>query len=397
MADRIASWRDIVLIFLIGVFGMMVVSAAVPALGGIAAEFRPPSPATIGLVMSIPALAAALTSLPIGWLVDRIGDRPTMLAGGAVICLGDAGVVLSRTMPVLLACRFVAGLGYVCTVVAAVTMIARLTEGRRRTAALALWSTVIPSSFILSSLYGILAGSALSWRAVFIGHGCGVIILMTMARLLLPTTLPDASGASRLAGIGKVLRTPWPFILGASFAAAAFLQTGFVAVLPHLLARSIGAGEAQVQSFNMLSMACNVAGAFGFGLAFARGVPPWLLGCAAVLLGALSGLGLILAPTGLGPAMAMNCALMFALGIQVGMWALLPQVAPSPAFMGATSGLITQITLLGVLFGPPVAFATSVLGAHGSLIFLAFGIVLSLVAWPVWRRSAPSPATPIAH
>ena len=391
------SWFHIILIYLIGIFGMMVVSGAVPALGGIAAEFRPPSPSTIGWVMSMPALAAAVSSLLIGWLVDRLGERPVMIAGSALVVLGDIGVIVAHNMDVLLAWRIVGGLGYVGMVVAAVTMITHMTSGHARTAALALWSTVIPASFIVASLYGAIAGETISWRFAFIAHACGTAALILAAALILPHPALAGKGASRLKGIGAVFRTPWPFVLGASFAAAAFLQTGFIATLPRMLSVSIGAEETTVHSFNAAAMICNVIGAFSFGLFYNRGIKSWHLGLGAVALCAVSGVGLVLAPTALGPAIVMNCLLMLGLGLLVGMWALLPVVAPSPECIGATSGLITQITLLGVLFGPPMAFAAGAAGAHGSLIFLAFGIAICTIAWPIWRRPVPSTAAAAGH
>ncbi|NWK96460.1 MFS transporter [Sphingobium lactosutens] len=388
MSDAVrAPWPHIILIYLIGVFGMMVVSAALPALGGIAREFHPPSPATIGWVMSIPALAAAVASLAVGWLVDRFGDRRMMILGSLLVLLGDGGVVTSTSMDLLLGWRVTAGLGYVCMVVAAVTMISRLTSGRARIAALALWSTVIPASFVVASLYGAVVGHGAGWRTVFLLHGGGVALLTLLALVRLPGRPAEEPTRSRLDGIGLVLRSPWPYALGASFAAAAFLQTGFVATLPRLLASGIGASEAQVHSFNALAMICNMVGAFSFGLLYNRGLKPWQMGFGAVLLCGAAGLGLVLAPTNLALAILMNCALMFGLGILVGMWALLPAVTPSPQTTGATSGLITQITLLGVLFGPPAAFNALHAGPEMMLIFLGAALAASMVGWPIWRRN----------
>lgn len=393
-ADR-TPWLCIILIYIIGVFGMMVVSAALPALGGIAAEFRPPSPATIGWVMSIPALAAAIASLLVGWLVDRFGDRRIMLIGGGLVLIGDGGVVTASDIDTLLAWRIAAGLGYVCMVVAAVTMISRLTSGRARTAALALWSTVIPASFVVASLYGAAFGHSAGWRTIFVIHGGGVALLMLMALMILRGRASTIHHASRLDGIGLVLRSPWPYALGASFAAAAFLQTGFVATLPRLLASSIGAGEAQVHSFNALAMLCNMSGAFAFGLFYNRGLKPWRMGLGAIALCGVAGLGLVLAPTNFLLAILMNCALMFGLGILVGMWALLPTVTPSPATTGATSGLITQITLLGVLFGPPAAFNALHAGPGAMLVFLSVALTACMIGWPIWRRQSEAPRTPV--
>ncbi len=393
--DRV-HWPRIVLIYLTGVFAMMVVSAAVPALGGIAREFRPPSPATIGWVMSTPALAAALASLLVGALVDRVGDKPVMLGFSVLIIVGDAGVVTAGSMEALLAWRVVGGLGYVGVVVAAITMIARLTQGRARVAALALWSTVIPASFVLASLYGATVAHSAGWRTVFAVHAGGVLVLALLGQWLLPARPAGALAFSRLAGIGQVVRTRGPYLLGLSFAGGAFLQTGIVASLPAMLGRSIGAGEAQVHSFNIAAMLCNMAGAFAFGLLLNRGAKALTVCLAAVVLCAVAATGLVLAPTALGAAMAMNCALMFGLGLLVGTWALLPQVTPSPQTIGATSGLITQITLLGVLFGPPSAFAALHAGPTGTLIFAALALGIALIGAPVWARAREG-GGPVAH
>ncbi|NOW47824.1 putative MFS family arabinose efflux permease [Novosphingobium sp. SG751A] len=382
-----APWPRIILIYLIGVFGMLVVSIAVPALGGIAAEFHPRSPAIIGWVMSIPALAAALASLLIGAMVDRIGDRPVMIAGAALVALAGAGVMMAGGLATLLAWRVVGGLGYVCMVVGAVAMILRLTQGRQRVAALTLWSTVIPASFIVSGLYGALVGPHVGWRMGFGVHAALVAMLGLMARLLLPAREGGAR-ASRLDGLGAVLRSGGTYQLGLCFAAAAFVQTGLVATLPRLLGATTGVDEAVVHSFTLPAMAANIAGAALFGVAYGRGARAAVLGFGAVGLVLGCGAGLVLLRTGLAGAVLLDCGMMVGLGILVGMWALLPLVAPSPASMGATSGMVTQITLLGVLFGPPAAFASLGLGSRGLLAFFLVGGVLSLLGYPVWRRRA---------
>ena len=113
MTDQAKSrWPQIIVIYCLSVASAMVVSEGVPALGGIAAEFRPQSPVAIGLVMSIPALVVALGGLLTGWLVDQAGDRRMLLAGGIVMIAGDIGVTLTPSLGLLLACRVVAGLGY---------------------------------------------------------------------------------------------------------------------------------------------------------------------------------------------------------------------------------------------------------------------------------------------
>jgi MFS family permease len=380
-------WPRILLIYALGVFAVAVISVAVPEVGGIARELHPRSPAALGWVISMPALVAALGALIIGSVVDISGDRSVLLVGGLILVVGDFGVVWSHSLPVLLGWRVVGGLGYVCMAVAAVTMMTRLTFGRERTIALTLWSTVIPASFIVAFVGGSMILIPGQWRMAFGSHAAIAAVLTLLGLLFLPARKAGEEVVARTAGVGLVLRSFWPYILGLSFAANATLQTGVIATLPQLLARSIGAGEAQVHSFNVLAMLINVVGALSVGAFLNKGVRAVAVGMAGVVFCGLSCLGLALTPLDFAAAMAMNCTFMFGCGMLVGLWALLPVVAPSPSTLGATSGLITQITLIGVLFGPPAAFYSLSRGPLGFLVFIGLALAASLIGVPVWLKA----------
>lgn len=65
----------------------------------------------LGLVNSLPSIAAFLLGIPLGFLSDRIGRRPAMLLG---IVIGCVGMGLQVTMPVpwlILVVSFMAGVG----------------------------------------------------------------------------------------------------------------------------------------------------------------------------------------------------------------------------------------------------------------------------------------------
>src|SRR5580658_3566765 len=119
--EKEGRWAQILLIYALGVFAVAVISVAVPEIGGIARELHPSAPAALGWVISMPALVAALGALAVGWLVDAIGDRRVLLAGGLILVTGDTGVVTSHGLSTLLEWRVVSGVGYVCMAVAAVT------------------------------------------------------------------------------------------------------------------------------------------------------------------------------------------------------------------------------------------------------------------------------------
>jgi MFS transporter, DHA1 family, inner membrane transport protein len=388
MTTNIARrWPQLLLIYALGVFAVAVISVAVPEVGGIAREMQPQSPAVIGWVISMPALVAALGALIIGSLVDMVGDRRVLIAGGLILVAGDVGVVMSHTLPVLLEWRVVAGVGYVSMAVAAVTMMTRLTIGPERTVALTLWSTVIPASFIVAFIGGSMLLVPGEWRAAFGSHAAITGILLILGMIFLPPRKAGEAIVSRNTGVSLVLRSFWPYILGLSFAANAALQTGVIASLPQMLAKSIAASEGQVHSFNVLAMVVNIVGALSVGAMLNKGVRALAVGFSGVALCGFACLGLALIPTGFAEAMAMNCVFMLGCGMLVGLWALLPLVAPSPQTLGATSGLITQITLVGVLFGPPAALFSLSKGPSGFLVFAAVALAMSLVGLPVWLKA----------
>ena len=180
-----SRWPQITLIYALGVFAVAVISVAVPEVGGIAREFHPQSPAALGWVISMPALVAALGALVIGFIVDVAGDRRVLIAGAFILVTGDIGVMMSHTLSVLLEWRVVTGVGYVCMAVAAVTMMTRLTQGRERTLALALWSTVIPASFIVAFIGGSMILVPGQWRSAFGWHAAITAVLLVLEHHLL--------------------------------------------------------------------------------------------------------------------------------------------------------------------------------------------------------------------
>ena len=111
----------------------------------------------------------ALGAIFTGWLVDRFGDKLILVIGCAILALGDIGVTLAGSPATLCVMRILEGVGYVGIAVAAVAMITRTTEGKRRTSALTLWSSFVPMSFIAPLLLTAQVASSESWRWAFWG------------------------------------------------------------------------------------------------------------------------------------------------------------------------------------------------------------------------------------
>lgn len=390
-----APLARVLIVYGLGVAAAMCVSEAVTELGKIAAEFHPPSRAVVGLIMSMPAMIVALGALLAGYFVDRVGDRRILFLGVVVMILGDLCVIVAPSLHLLLAARALTGMGYVLTAVAAVTALIRLTSGGQRTMALALWSTFVPMSFLVPFVSAGIAGAIGTWRAAFGFHIAFMTGLLILAALAIPR--PEVKGRpDHSRGVGRVLRAPMVYLLGISFAGDAFLQTGVLATLGHYLSAKYHVEEVAVEHWNAVSMIVNAAACLGVGVMLRRGVSSTAITTLGLIVTAVPGIVLYSGHIGFMPSIIAVWVLMFGSGLLVGMWALVPGVAPSPESTGATSGLVTQLTLFGVLLGPPLFFAAqAALGPGPILTVFLMSIAVCALRYPVCRLADRSPR--LAH
>jgi predicted MFS family arabinose efflux permease len=382
-----ASWGTILLIYAIGVLGATSISQVVPIVGDIGKLFHLTRPQG-GWVISTPSAVVALGALLFGWLVDKLGDKPMLLFGCVVLVLGDAGVALAGSVEMLYGMRIVEGIGYVAIAVSAVTMLARTTHGARRTSALTLWSSFVPMSFALPQL----AGTG-EWRWAFNGHALVLAALALAAWLWLPAPAKTRT-AVRTAGLSTVLRSPGPYLLGLAFACGAFMQTGVVSTLPHMLAGRFHVSIGLASSIGTLGMVFNTVGCLAVGPLLNRGTGAFAVTLLGVALALLGGVALYVPGPEFAVAAAASSLFFLGTGIIVGLWALLPRVAPRPDCIGATSGLVTQLVLWGVLFGPPAAFAAAGGGdwTRPVVNLVAAGCLCALLIWLVVRQVGGSVA-----
>ena len=382
------TYLRILVAYALGVMAAMTVSEAVTELGSIAKEFHIAEHGQVGLVMSLPSLMVALGALLAGYTVDRIGDRVVLLIGAVVIIIGDLRVIGAPTFKLLLVSRAITGVGYVLTAVAAVTLLIRITTGKQRTMAMALWSTFVPASFLLPFLSAGLADHFASWRAAFLAHSVLTLLLVGLAQLCLPRrTVEEKAMFSRTRGLRDVLKSPLPWLLGISFGADAFLQTGVITTLAPCLAKSYGVDPMMVSRWNVVAMVCNGVGCLMVGALINRGVKAVRIGLAGIVLTGLPALLIFSLQPGLWPSIFASWVFTFGSGLLVGMWALAPIVAPSRESIGATSGLITQLTLIGVFLGPPLFFhALQNASGHSLALLVLVGLAVCLVGLPIWLR-----------
>ena len=349
------SWTSILLIYAMGVLGAATISQVVPIVGDIVQVFHAASYA--GWIVSSPSALVAVGALMTGSLVDRVGDKPILILGSVTVVAGDLGVAAAPSFAWLLGMRLVQGVGYVCISVAAIAMMTRITQGSRRNVALTLWSSYIPMSFAVPLLLvSQLAGTG-EWRWAFYGHAITLGALLLFALVQLPGGQLAQQVGPALTGLKIVLRSPALYLLGLTFASASFVQTGVLSVLPQVLARNYGISIGVASLVGVVGMMFKASGCLAVGTLLNRGTGPIAIATAGVLLSIAGGSALGCLLPGYFTAALVACLFFFGAGLVVGLWALVPLAAPSRETVGVASGMVTQVTLWGVLFGPPAAFA----------------------------------------
>lgn len=99
---------------ILGASSLTVLAGAIvaPALPSIALHFQdhPQSELLVRLIVTLPALAIALTASPMGWAADRLGKKRLLfLALGVYLMAGLSGVWL-ESLELILAGRFLLGM-----------------------------------------------------------------------------------------------------------------------------------------------------------------------------------------------------------------------------------------------------------------------------------------------
>ncbi|MDR1294562.1 MAG: multidrug effflux MFS transporter [Bifidobacteriaceae bacterium] len=369
-----------------------------PSLPDIAADFSASDGAAQATV-SLTLLGGAVGQLVMGPISDVVGRRTPVLAGLVLHVAASIGIVLTPSLGLLLALRFVQGVGNAAAAVVALAVIRDLFTGARAARLISQLMLVIGVGPMLAPTVGSLIAHAAGWRGVFVllaACGAGLAVFVYVK---LPDTLrPDDRGTRSVGALVRGYRV--------LFGDARFI---FLALLPGLGSSAL---MAWVVASPFLIMGTYALPDAVFPVVFAAGgvfmvggaqlnaalvrrvgprrllaaVLPLTLVCALALTllsashtGGLAGLLIpmfaVLLASGMGPANASALA-MSRHGEVAGSAAALIGTLQAGTAAGMTA-------LVGTVGGGQLGMATVIAGA------LALAMLIALTGAGVYRRQDP--------
>ncbi|WP_133649492.1 MFS transporter [Paraburkholderia flava] len=127
------------------------------------------------LFVSLTFLGMMLGSIGTGFLGDRFGRRFTYQANLAVFGIASLGAALAPNMSVLIACRFMMGLGLGAENVVGYSTLTEFVPPQKRGKLQGLMAVFVVSGLPVAGLIGLLLIPAFGWRAMFVLGGIGAM------------------------------------------------------------------------------------------------------------------------------------------------------------------------------------------------------------------------------
>ncbi len=182
--------KNTVILALVFASRMLGLFMVLPVLALYAASIPQATPFLIGIAAGIYGLTQALLQLPCGWLSDRIGRRPIIIAGLVIFIIGSLIASFSASIWGLIVGRAIQGMGAIGSPILA--LVADLTRDEVRTRAMAIIGVSIGFTFMLAILLGPLLDPLIGLSGIFfisaLTAGCGLFLLMLLGPLPKQTT-----------------------------------------------------------------------------------------------------------------------------------------------------------------------------------------------------------------
>jgi MFS family permease len=243
------------------------------------------SKSAAGILSASYAAGALAGSLPGGWLAARIGGRPTVLVGLALMALSSFAFAFGGDVIVLDTARFVQGVGGACSWAGGLGWLVSSAPRQRR-------GELIGSVFA-AAIGGVLLGPVLGGAATLVGPApvFSVVALLGLALAAWALTIP-AMAPSQMPGPAKLSRTliSLPVVAGFWLVALPSLFSGVLNVLVPLRLDQLGASGVAIGAIFLVAAGLEAVATRALGVVSDRRgrLAPVRIGLAVSILAALT-------------------------------------------------------------------------------------------------------------
>ncbi|MDM0045399.1 MFS transporter [Variovorax dokdonensis] len=337
-----------------------------------------------GFLLSLVQVAGMTLGLLAGLLADAVGLRRSMLIGLATLTLASAlgGMVTPgpHALTWLLLLRAVEGIGFLMVVMPGPGLVRALVPKGADKAAMGLWGAYMPLGVALALLGGPTIIQAWGWHSWWLVMSAISLVALFLVWAVIPPdalrrSKPEANSPTLGSGIPArlqlTLRASAPRTLGLAFAVYSAQWMAVIGFLPTVY-ESAGVAASWAGLMTSLAAAANIVGNVSGGRLLHHGVAPERLlrwGFGAMLLGSVAAFaqwGHGEAAVGLPPMVRYAAVCVFSLAggmVPATLFMLSVRLAPSPATVSTTVGLMQQTSSLGQFLAPPfVAWLASRVG-----------------------------------
>ncbi len=380
MRQRLFALLALMAIRATGSFQLQAVASAAPALL-VALGL---SYAELGMLMGAFMVSGIFVAVPAGLLARRIGDRPVLYGGLALMAVGGALAGIANGFMLVLLARVISGVGGVAVLMLVIKMVTDRFSGAMLSTATSMvivsWPAGMAASLVVMG--PLAASGADGWRWAFALSGLPALLALA----LVPMTGQPHEAAHAMTSAAAARAAPGWQMIASSSLCWSLLNAGIAVMAGFLPDYLISTGMADAPAANFASLA---SWAFAAATPFGGLVADRWIGRPAAVIGGAVITGLLFAAV---VASGGNGVVVILLGASFALspGALTAQVgeATPPAFRASVFGWYSGGSYLGLAIAPWMAGALR--DATGSAAPLLFGGVLMLAMWPAYlwfRRS----------
>jgi len=163
---------------------------AIPAMVDALATSLPLGQKIVGVFMA----GMAIGQIPAGLFSDRLGRLPVLYVGLVIFTIAASVAASAGSIAVMLAARFVQGIGAAFSIVLARAIVRDVASGKDLARLMSLMTIIFTAAPVIAPTFGALMVTHSGWRTPFIViAACGVLILFAVRRNLVETHVPDVN------------------------------------------------------------------------------------------------------------------------------------------------------------------------------------------------------------